>query len=349
VPAIASIATAVPAFSYTVDDAKQTLKRIMPLPPERMAAIEAIFDNALVDRRHSPFPLDYVVQPRPLEKVSGEYRQHAIALGTEAAQACLDQAGVDPREIDFLITVSCTGIMIPSLDAYIINQLGFRPDTRRLPITELGCSAGVSALAYARELLLARPQSKALVLAVELPSLTFQGTDTSIANLVSCALFGDGAAAALVQSDASPGFNLIDSQCSLFRDSYDALGFELKQTGLSIVLGKHLASLIRCELRPAAAPLLERAGLNLESLSFFVLHPGGRKLLEASEQALGISREKTQPAWDLLRNYGNLSSASVLFLLDRFRHDQGLSKGDLGLMVGFGPGFSIELLLLECA
>jgi alkylresorcinol/alkylpyrone synthase len=238
--------------------------------------------------------------------------------------------------------------MIPSLDAHLVNDLHFRPDTRRLPITELGCSGAVSALDLARDLLLARPEARALVVSVELPSLTFQGSDASTANLVSCAIFGDGAAAALVENGRQSGFQMLDSERMLVPDSYEALGFDLRETGLSIVLGRQVASLIRCGLRPAVDRLLARSSVGIETLSFVALHPGGRKLIEAAEEALGLTRGLTQPAWDLLRKHGNLSSASVLFLLDRWMESGNLAPGDRGLMVGFGPGFSIELLLLEC-
>jgi len=349
VATIAATATAVPAHRFSLADAKRALRQVMPLSPDRLKAVESIFDNGGVEQRYSPFPIDYLVRSRPLEVVSREYRAQAIEIGSRVCSDCLERAGVCAREVSLLITVSCTGIMIPSLDAHLINALGFRPDVRRLPITELGCSAAATALARARDFLIAYPESAVLVAAVEFPSLTFQASDSSIANLVSCALFGDGAAAALVSGADVPGVRILDSESRLFPDSYDALGFELKQTGLHIILGKHLPDVIRSGLRDMTEGFLTRNGLSLETLTFIALHPGGKKLIQAAEEVLGASRDRTQPTWDILREYGNLSSASVLFVLDAWTSSGSLHPGDLGLMVAFGPGFSVELLLLACA
>jgi alkylresorcinol/alkylpyrone synthase len=349
VATIAATATTVPAHRFTLADAKRALQQATSLPAGRLQAIESIFDNAGVEQRFAPFPVDYLVRSRPLEQVSAEYRAAAIELGCRVVQECLARADVGARDVGLLITVSCTGIMIPSLDAYLVNALGFDLGVRRLPITELGCSGAAVALSRAREFLMAYPDSNALVVAVEFPSLTFQPADTSIANLISCALFGDGGAAALVSGRDRPGVRIIDSEARLFPNSYDALGFELRQTGLHIVLGKHLTDVIRSHLRTTADQFLERNGASLDRMSFVALHPGGRKLIDAAEAELGASRCLTQPTWDVLREYGNLSSASVLFVLNQWMSSGRLKPGDQGLMVAFGPGFSVELLLLQCA
>jgi predicted naringenin-chalcone synthase len=346
-PTLSALATAVPAFQFSLADAKRCLERVMPLRPERLAAVRAVFDHAGVQRRYSAFPLEYLVTRRPMGQVSREYREQAIGLGRRVAAESLAEAGLDAEQIDLLITVSCTGVMLPSLDAYLINELGFRRDVRRLPITELGCAAGVSALARARDFLLAYPEGRALVVSVEFPSLTFQGGDVSMANLVSCAVFGDGAAAALVAGSGATGVRILDSASHLFPDSYDALGFDLEDGGLHIVLGKQIAALIRAGLYDAVEGLLRRHGLGLNDIGFVVLHPGGKKLIEAAEEVLRLDRAQTQPAWDVLRDFGNLSSAAVFFVLQQWLSRQPQRSGGLGLMVAFGPGFSAELLLLQ--
>jgi alkylresorcinol/alkylpyrone synthase len=345
---ITATATAVPPHRFVQEQAA-AYARAMPVEARRMATVQQIFQNAGVRQRYLVRPLDWVMRPRPLSETSREYQIQAIALGREVAVGCLEWAGLTPRDVDMLITVSCTGLMIPSLDAYLINELGFRRDTRRLPITELGCAGGAAALARAGEFVRAYPTRSALVVCVELASLTFQQHDGSMANMVSGALFGDGASAALVTGPDRPGARVLDSESFLFPDSYDAMGFDLRGTGLHIVLSKSVDGLIRSELRGVAERLLSRNGLSRDDLSFFVLHPGGRKVLECMEEELAIPREQVEPSWRVLAEYGNLSSATVLFVLDEWLKRRTPRSGEYGALAAFGPGFSAELLLLRWA
>src|ERR1700689_3197423 len=163
-----------------------------------------VIQNAKVDKRYFIFPPDYTIEPRSLEQTTKEYQEHSVKLGRQVAADCLKNAGIDAKDVDLIITTSCTGVIIPSLDAYLINDLGFRPDVRRLPITELGCAAGAAALGRAWDFLRGVETGNVLIVAVELPSLTFQRRDFSPANLVSSTLFGDGAAAAIVTRGAAP-------------------------------------------------------------------------------------------------------------------------------------------------
>jgi alkylresorcinol/alkylpyrone synthase len=344
---IATIATAVPPYPMTCAAVKQAVQQVFQLEPRAQAAVMALFDHAQVARRYSVIPLDELIRPRSLTQTSQEYREHAIALGRRVAAGCLRQAGLRPVDIDMLITVSCTGYMIPALDAYLVNDMGFRADVRRLPITELGCVAGAMALSRAREFVRAFPGTNALVLTVELPSLTFQPHDRSQANLVSCALFGDGAAAALVTSRAASGVQILDTESYLVADTLDAMGFDLRDNGFHMVLAKAVPDLLRRQIGPLTARFLGRNGLRSEQLAAFVLHPGGKKILDALEAELHIGRDATQPSWDVLRDYGNLSSATILFVLGEWLTRRRPATGAYGLAAGFGPGLSIELLLLR--
>src|SRR3954452_23581704 len=190
-PTIISTVTAVPAHSATQEEMKDKLRALFPLNPRRLEAAMLLFDHAAVERRYSVEPLATLGERRSLTAISEQYRESAIALGRDVASRCLKDGGRRADEIDLLITVSCTGIMIPSLDAHLVNELGFRSDVRRLPITELGCVGGASALARARDFLMGFPDARVLVVAVELPSLSMNRHDISPANLVSTALFGD--------------------------------------------------------------------------------------------------------------------------------------------------------------
>jgi len=346
---IAATATAVPEHAVTREHVKTYFGKVFPLDGARLEAMMAVVDHSEIRRRFCIFPVDELIRPRTLEQTTREYRDHAIRLGRDVARDCLARGGMRPEDIDLILTVSCTGIMIPSLDAHLINDMGFRSNVRRLPITELGCAAGASAMAHAREFLRGFPGRNVLIVVVELPSLTFQRQNLSQANLISTILFGDGAAAALVVGRPRAGPRILDAESFLFPQSIEAMGFDLKETGFHIVLSRDIPELIRSRIRELVGCFLARNGLGPERIDAFVLHPGGAKLLASIEKELGLPRERTQPSWDVLREYGNLSSASVLFVLHEWLTKRRVAPGSHGLMAAFGPGFTAEQLLLEWA
>jgi alkylresorcinol/alkylpyrone synthase len=337
----------VPPHLLTRDTVKQHMKDVFSLDGHRLEAIYAVIDNSHIDQRHSVFPVEYIVEPRPLAQINTEYREKAVELGMRAAAGALAQAEMVPSDVDLLITVSCTGVMIPSLDAYLAPEMGFRPDVRRLPITELGCAAGAAGLALAGEYLRAFPDRTALLVSVELPTLTFQRKDFSQANLISAILFGDGAAGVVITGRESPGPRILASESYLFPDSLDAMGFDLRDSGFHIVLSKDVPQLIREKIKGLVEGFLASHGLRQEDISAFILHPGGQKLLSFMEDELGLSRTDTEFSWDVLRRYGNLSSASVLFILQECLSKRKMAPGSYGLLVAFGPGFTAEMLLLQ--
>jgi alkylresorcinol/alkylpyrone synthase len=344
---IAATATAVPRYAVTREEVKAYLGQVFPLEGARLDAMMSIVDNSEIQRRFCILPVEELIRPRSLERITQEYKENAIALGRAVATECLERAQTRPQEIDLILTVSCTGVMIPSLDAHLANDMGLRANVRRLPITELGCAAGASAVARARDFLLAFPDGKVLIVAVELASLTFQRGSLSQANLISSILFGDGAAAAVLTGRPGPGPRVLDVESFLFPRSIDAMGFDLKETGFHIVLSRDVPEMIRGRIRSLVEPFLERNGLDQERIDAFVLHPGGRKLLLSIEEELGLPRQRTQPSWDVLRDYGNLSSASVLFVLHEWLTKRRMAPGSHGLMAAFGPGFTAEQVLLQ--
>ncbi len=346
-PVIASTATAVPQHVISREFVEEHIGRIFSLTGRRLEAVLDIVGHSEIDRRYSIFPVEYLIEPRPLEQISREYREHSMCLGRRAAQQALDRAGIAPQEVDLIVTVSCTGFMIPSLDAYLAPELGMRANVRRLPVTELGCAAGAAGLTLAWEYLGAHPQATVLLVAVELPTLTFQRRDLSQANLISAVLFGDGAAAAVVTGRPRSGPRILDSESYLFPDSLDAMGFDLRDSGFHIILSKEVPQMIRERIGGLVDGFLARHSLGRNDLQAYLLHPGGQKLLRFMEEELGLRRDSTQPSWDVLRNFGNLSSASVLFVLHQWMAGGRLRPGDRGLLAGFGPGFSAEMLLLQ--
>jgi alkylresorcinol/alkylpyrone synthase len=344
---IAATATAIPPYILTREDVKTYIRQVFDLEERRLDALMTIIDNAQVHKRHAIFPADYIVEPRPLAQTSLEYQEHAIRLGRSAAEDCLAKAALAPRDVDMIMTVSCTGFMIPSLDAHLIELMGFRPDVRRLPLTELGCAAGAMALARAWEFVRAFPGKTVLIVSVELPTLTFQRRDLSQANLISCVLFGDGAAAAVVTGRSAEGPVILDADTYTFPHSLDAMGFDLRDSGFHIVLSKDVPQMVREKIKGLVDSFLERRGLARDQIAAFLLHPGGQRLLSYIEEQLGLCRCDTQLSWDVLGQYGNLSSATILFVLDAWLTKKTMNPGDYGLAAAFGPGFSAELLLLQ--
>jgi alkylresorcinol/alkylpyrone synthase len=346
-PTIVATATAVPPHLMTRDDMKYYLGRVFDIPERRLEAMMSIVDNAQVNQRHSIFPIDYTIQARPLSKTNDEYIEHAVKLGREVAEKCLERAGLRADEIDLIITVSCTGFMIPSLDAHLINLMGFRSNVRRMPFTELGCAAGAMALGRAAEFLTARPGGNVLIIAVELPSLTFQRKDISQANLISSILFGDGAAAVIVSGKTAPGPKILVSETYTFPDSLGAMGFDLKDSGFHILLAKDVPEMIGAKIGCLVSGFLKRNGRTREEIKGWILHPGGARLLGNVETQLGLKKCETQPSWDILGSVGNLSSATILFILQEWLEKRPLQSGEYAIAAAFGPGFSAEFLLLQ--
>jgi alkylresorcinol/alkylpyrone synthase len=344
---IAATATALPPHTITRDDVKYYMGRVFDIPERKLEAMMSIVDNARVHKRHAIFPIEYTVEPRALVKTNQEYMEHAIKLGREAAEKCLERAGLKPTDIDLIITVSCTGFMIPSLDAHLIHLMGFRPNVRRMPFTELGCAAGAMALARAADYLKCKSDGNVLVIAVELPSLTFQRKDISQANLISSILFGDGAAAAVVSGKPVHGPKILVSETYTFPNSLGAMGFDLRDSGFHILLAKDVPEMIGAKITGLVDGFLERCGRKREDIKGWILHPGGARLLGNVETELGLTATDTQPSWDILSNVGNLSSATILFILQEWLEKRPLKPGDYAMLAAFGPGFSAEFLLLQ--
>jgi len=299
-----------------------------------------------VRERYIAAPVEHVLASRPLGERNREYAAAAEELGERAARAALAGSEVAPAEIDLIVSVSCTGYLLPSLDARLVARLGLRPDVCRLPITELGCLAGAAALARADDLLHRSGRETALVVAAEFPSLTFQPADASMDNLVSTLVFADGAAAAVLCAGRGPGFEIVDTLSRIVPGTLAEMGFELREGGFYVVLSKDVATLLAAPFADAAAQLLGSHGLAPRDLGFACIHPGGPKILRAVDAALGVEG-LTAPSWHVLERFGNQSSASVLFILDYIRRCVAPPDGAFGLLIGFGPGLSLELALLR--
>ncbi len=347
-PRVVATATATPPHVVGPDQTRRYMRQVFGSSYPQFARIERMIEQTAIETRYLTLPPEELVARRDLEHSNALYLETARKLARTAAIAALDQAEIAPEAVDAVVTVSCTGYAIPSLDVYLVNGLGLRRDTRRLPITELGCGGGTAGLALAGELVRARPGSTVLLVSVELCSNTFQLDDHSWENVIAAMLFGDGAAAAVVTDrPCHPGPALLASRSHLFPDTLDYMGYVLKGSGFHLIMSPRVPEMVRTEYRPLLTGFLAEQELGQQDLSFYILHPGGARILRYYEEYVGVPAEWIARSAVEMARHGNMSSASVLFVLDDVMRHNRLRANDLGLLGSLGPGFCAELLLLR--
>lgn len=345
---IISVAKQLPNYTRETKDIIPFVKLWMRSQDARFQRkVLKLFEGAGVDRRYSIMDPKEVFFNSSFEEKNNIYVRESKKIAEQALKKSLEKANLNPTDINYIITVSCTGIMIPSVDAYLINSLQMRQDIVRLPITEMGCAAGVSGIIYAKNFLKANPNKRAAVIAVESPAATFQLEDFSMANIVSAAIFGDGAASVILSSfKEDKGPKIIDEAMYHFYDSTHMMGFKLVNTGLQMILDKTVPETISNHFPSIVHPFLERNNLNIEDINHLIFHPGGKKIVQTVEALFGSLGKNIDDTKEVLRLYGNMSSATVLYVLQRFM-DGDRQRGEKGLMLSFGPGFSAQRILLE--
>jgi alkylresorcinol/alkylpyrone synthase len=342
---IVSIATGNPA--HVVD--QEHASRIMIRHARRLKLNEEhfleILDNTQIQRRYTVLG-DELDAPLSLKQRNDLYIEQSLELGERVARTAIAEAGLTPADIDSIISVSCTGYMIPALDAYLLNRLGFSPNIRRTPITELGCVAGATGLARAWEELQVYPDANVLLLSVELPTLTFQPDDARAAQIISSMIFTDGAAAVVLSNRPTrPSPRLLDRRMYTMPSTLDDMGYNLDNDGLHIILSSGVPFLIQQTLPAQVDALLAPHGLARSELKWFAMHPAGPKVITLVERGLGLGPEHLAASWKVLRQYGNMSSAAVLFVLAEMLENAPAQAGDHGIIVAFGPGISGEVVL----
>jgi len=345
---ITAVAKQLPKYTRTTSDILPYLEVWLSGQDERYKRkVLKIFENAGVDRRYSIMDAEDVFLHTSFEEKNDIYVREVIKLAESALIKSLKKAKLKPVDIDYIITVSCTGIMIPSLDAYLINRLKMNQDIVRLPVTEMGCAAGVSGIIYAKNFLKANPNKRAAVIAVESPTATFQLDDFSMANIVSAAIFGDGAASVILSSyENEEGPEIMDEAMYHFYDAEHMMGFKLVNSGLQMILDIAVPQTISDHFPQIVHPFLERNGLTIQNIDHLIFHPGGKKIVQTVEELFGALGKNIDDTREVLKLYGNMSSATVLYVLERFM-DKKLPRGEKGLMLSFGPGFSAQRILLE--
>lgn len=299
-----------------------------------------------MDSRSSVSPLALAFADATFAERNRTYQQSMIEAGIRISRTTLKSAAVG--NVDAIVSSSCTGFMIPSVDAYIANELNLGPRLSRLPITESGCAGGAVALARASDFIHAHQGSAALVTAIEFSSLTFQARDFSATNLVAIALFADGAGAAVLVGNGHPAASraiaeLVSTESYFLANSLGAMGYDVVESGLKLVLDKRLPESLRGRLRPMVLEFLDVNGVAFSDIGAFAIHPGGRKVLDVVEDEVVLSPAQMEPSRGVLREHGNMSSATIFFVLQRALRT--LPSGQMALGIGFGPGFTIELSL----
>tara|TARA_R110002126_G_scaffold274972_1_gene420297 strand:- start:35800 stop:36852 length:1053 start_codon:yes stop_codon:yes gene_type:complete len=345
---ITSVAKQLPKYYRETNDIIPFVKLWMQNQDSRFQRkVIKLFEGAGVDKRYSIMDPEEVFTATSFEDKNNIYKREVTQLAEQSLQKALDKASLKPTDLDYIITVSCTGIMIPSVDAYLINSLGMKQDIVRLPVTEMGCAAGVSGIIYAKNFLKSNPNKRAAVVAVEAPTATFQLEDYSMANIVSAAIFGDGASSVILSSyDEDQGPTIVDQAMYHFYDATHMMGFNLVNSGLQMILDKEVPQKISDHFPAIVHPFLEKNNLTIDDIHHLIFHPGGKKIVQTVEDLFGVLGKNIDDTKEVLRLYGNMSSATVLYVLERFM-DRNPAKGERGIMLSFGPGFSAQRILLE--
>ena len=347
-PRVDSLATALPAYRCDQSDIRDEMARVCR-GDRAIERLLPLFDRTGVDTRYFVRPPEWYAEGQSFETRNAVYAGSAIELAEEAARASLDRSGIRPDAIDHVYFVTTTGLMTPSLDARLVSRLGLRSDVRRLPLFGLGCAAGVGALGRAADVLCGFPTHRALVVSVELCSLVFSPVARSATDLVGAALFGDGAAAAVVSGDQTSGDGpaIMATRTHLFREAPDLMGWNFTEDGMRLVLSREVPSFVRTDVAPVVRQFLDSEGLAFADLGHLILHPGGAKVMATYRSVFGLDDRALSNARETMRRYGNQSSASVLFMLNDLVESRRPGHGDTGLMMALGPGFAAEMLTLE--
>ena len=311
--------------------------------------LEQLHRSVRVGGRHLALPLERYAELDSFAARNDAWIGAAVELGNRALEQALLRADLRPRDLHHLYFVTVTGLSTPSVDARLVNRMGLRDDLKRVPIFGLGCVAGAAGLARASDAVRAFPGQVAAILAIELCSLTLQREDLSIANIIASGLFGDGAAAALVGGAERPGRGprILATRSIFYPDTERVMGWDVVDSGFKVVLSPQVPQLVRERVRSDVDRFLGAHGLSRADVRHWICHTGGPRVLEAFEEALELPREALRRTWSSLQEVGNLSSASVLFVL-RDLLDSGEARPDeLGVLIALGPGFCSELVLLR--
>ncbi|MGZ5915998.1 MAG: type III polyketide synthase [Methyloceanibacter sp.] len=343
---IAGVATAVPAYQVSQADISERAKVVFP----HLARLEGLYANTGIETRYACEPPEWYYERHGWEARTASFQRHALALLEQVARKATEAAGIELADVGALIVNTITGLAIPSLDAMLMNRLDLPSSVERLPIFGLGCGGGVAGLARSARYAQAMPGAHVLFLTVDLCSLCLRIADPSMAMFVSTALFGDGAAGVVLRNTQGAGGGetgrgrVLAMADHFWPKTEHIMGWDIKEDGFGVVLSPELPSLIRTKLPPALQGFLDANGMTLGEFSGFLFQPGGAKILKTTQKVLHLSRGELSHSWDVLRDFGNMSSPTALFALAK-----AVESGARGphLLVAFGPGFSAYFLAVD--
>ncbi|MFD8430414.1 type III polyketide synthase [Streptomyces coelicoflavus] len=353
---IAAVRTALPPHRYAQDDLTEAIGDLCLPPGANRALLRRLHASSGVRTRHLALPIEQYAGLGDFGRSNDAWMAAGLDLGEEALTGALKDAGLEPADVDLLVCASITGIAAPSLDARLAGRVGLRPDVKRLPVFGLGCVAGAAGLARLHDYLRGHPDDTAVLLTVELCSLTLQQHDDSPANLIAGALFGDGAAALVARGSdiavggdgpVSAGPSVAATRSRLYPDTEQLLGWDIGASGFRVVIGAEIPGIVRNYFGRDLRAFLADHHLTTEDIETWVCHPGGPKVLSAVTEALDLPAEALDTAWRSLATVGNMSSVSVLHTLQNIRESRRPKPGTWGLLMAMGPGFCAELVLLR--
>jgi alkylresorcinol/alkylpyrone synthase len=347
-PSIASVSGVSLPYKVKQQDVKAQARALFVEHFPQVDRLMPAFDNTEIVTRNFCKPISYYAEPNTFEQRNDDYIENALQYSIEAIEAALAKAGVNKDNITDLIFVSTTGLATPSIDALIINKMRLNPHINRIPVWGLGCGGGVSGMAKANTLAKANPDALVLLVAVELCSLTLIKNDYSKSNFIGSSLFSDGIAAVIVKGDnhkTQKNITIQAASSKLYYDSLEVMGWDFKDTGFKVLFSKDIPTFIHENIRGDIDAFLAKQNLELKDIKNFVFHPGGKKVLDAYADALQVEGDFLHNTRQVMNENGNMSSVTVLYVLEKFM-EEGYEDG-YGLMLAMGPGFSSEMVLLD--
>lgn len=355
-PKIISTATADAPYILPQSEIKNFTYNLFSGSDIDIERLISVFDNSEITQRHISVEPEWLSREHSFKERNEIFAEVSLQLAEQAIVECLAGVNTTPARIDNIIYVTSTGVMTPTLDARLFNELGFSRHIKRLPLWGLGCAGGAAGISRAMDLAKAYPKENVLVVAVELCSLTFQKDDLSKSNIVAASLFGDGCACVLIAGDENElGARenlpeLVGSLSTIYNNSLDVMGWDIVDRGFSVVFSRDIPSIVKENVKPNIIELLEMHGLQIDDVKHYITHPGGLKVINAYEESLGLTTGTLNISRKILKEHGNMSSPSVIYVLDEFlKNIRNVKSGEYVLISSLGPGFSSELVLFKTA